>query len=137
MLSILSIPVHSGLEALGEGGFLLPAQVTKFLSVDRVAAIIKGPVLGMRYPIVGFREPEFLHEFRAESQVRYFIRRANVVDLTNEPLVKDGVEGISSIASEEVTARMLPIPVEYNLLPSLEKTREFWDDLYDCVSRRP
>lgn len=59
LLSILSIPVNSGLEALGERGFLLPAQVAEFLSVDGVAAIIKGPVLGMRDPIVRFREPKF------------------------------------------------------------------------------
>lgn len=55
---------------------------------------------------------ELLQEECAELQIRDLIRRPDVVNLANEALVQDRIEGIGRIASEEVAAGMFTVTME-------------------------
>lgn len=43
--------------------------------------------------------------------------------------MQDSVERIGRIASEQITTRVLPVPMENNFLSSLEKTSKFGNNL--------
>lgn len=83
------VPLSGSPQTLSELGFLPPAQVAEILSIDHVAAIVERPILGVGYPIVRFRKPKFLQKLRAERQLRDFVSENDIVDLTNESLVKN------------------------------------------------
>lgn len=72
---------------------------------------------------------ELGQEVLAQVKVGNLSRRPDVVDLANDSLGKDKVEGVGSIASVEVATGRAPISVDDQLVTAVEKARELGDDL--------
>lgn len=66
------------------------------------------------------RMPELFQKHLAQSNVGYLIGRADVVDLTDLPSVKDGIESVHDVSGIQVTPGVVSIPMEHYLLAALQ-----------------
>lgn len=76
---------------------------------------------------------ELFQKKRAELQVGNFIGGTDIVDLPNQPLVKDSIESIGSITRKEITAGVLPVAVEKQFFTTVEEAGEFGNNLYTLM----
>ncbi len=139
LLTELLVPLDGDGESLLERSLLVPAQVAELGAIDGVAAVVEWAVVSVLDPLVEFLlggvwDLEVSKELGAEGQVGDLVVRANVVDLANGTLVENGVEGIGSITSEEITARWGTITVKDEWLTTVQQAGELWNDLCELIS---
>lgn len=134
LLTELLVPVDGDAQTVGEAGLLLPAELAQLGAVDSVTVVVEGTVVGVLDPLLELLggvvgNADLLQQVAAQLQVGDLVVRADVVDLANLTLVQDGVEGIGSIASEQVATGWATVTVQDNRLTTVQQASELGDDL--------
>ena len=63
-------------------------------------------------PTLGIRNVEHVEQLAGEGQVRDLVPGVNVVDLTYDAFVQDGVKCVCRIASVEIPSCVLTVPMD-------------------------
>lgn len=114
----------------------LPSELLQLVRVDGVPPVVEGPVFDVLEELrLAVLEPKLLDKRLGEVQVGDLKVGTNVVDLADDALVQDGVDGIGNVRGVDVTTRVGAVSVEADLLAALEKADKLGDDLLRVLVR--
>ena len=133
---VIPVPLHRLSESLLPGHLLRPSQLMKLSGVDGITQIIELTVgnEGDKIILLSLLSKD-LDQILGYLQVRYLVVAANVVNVGNLTLVKNGVERAGNILNEQKVTGVGSIAMQCELHALEELVGELGDELLGVLVR--
>lgn len=140
LLAKLAVPLHRDVQALSEGGLLIPAQLAQLGTIHSIAVVVEGPVMRVFHPLLHVllrlvRDAKLGQQLAAQCEVGDLVVRAHVVHLTELALVQNGIEGVGRVAGKQVAPRRGAVAVQDDGLGTVQQAAELGDDFLRVLVR--